>query len=244
MVKSALKKPSSTGGAKKKVSMKGDKKKAAVAVEKADEKKKQAKDKRRGVMYLGHVPHGYYEGQMRNFLSQYGAVKRLRLSRCKKSGKSKGYGFAQFEDPDVAEHAAEDLNGTFVTGKVMKCHIVPPEKVHADIWKGMKVKTLIKKDQDIRVNGPIPHYQTLSTKPVEKRLMDLVTKERNGNEKLQKAGIEYTFSGFEDQLAAMGLEYVPKAKSSDAVEKGVLATMSADAAAKKPKAKAKGKGKK
>ena len=34
-----------------------------------------------GVLYLGHIPHGFYEDQMRGFFSQFGTVSRLRLAR-------------------------------------------------------------------------------------------------------------------------------------------------------------------
>ena len=43
-----------------------------------------------GVVYLGHVPHGFYEKEMRAFFTQFGAVTRLRLSRSKRTGRSKG----------------------------------------------------------------------------------------------------------------------------------------------------------
>jgi len=37
-----------------------------------------------GVLYLGHIPHGFYEDQLRSYFSQFGTVTRLRLSRNKK----------------------------------------------------------------------------------------------------------------------------------------------------------------
>ena len=33
------------------------------------------------VVYLGHIPHGFYEEQMRSFFGQFGTVCRLRLAR-------------------------------------------------------------------------------------------------------------------------------------------------------------------
>jgi len=36
------------------------------------------------VIYIGHIPHGFYEEQMRGFFSQFGIVTRVRLSRSKK----------------------------------------------------------------------------------------------------------------------------------------------------------------
>ena len=38
------------------------------------------------VMYIGHIPHGFYEDQLHSFFSQFGNIRRLRLSRSKKTG--------------------------------------------------------------------------------------------------------------------------------------------------------------
>ena len=64
-------------------------KKKKVVVKDA-EATKRIKDKRLGVCYISHLPHGFYETQVRTFLSQYGRIKRLRLSRSKRTGASKG----------------------------------------------------------------------------------------------------------------------------------------------------------
>ena len=37
-----------------------------------------------GVVYVGHIPHGFFEEQMREYFSQFGTVTRLKLSRSKK----------------------------------------------------------------------------------------------------------------------------------------------------------------
>jgi nucleolar protein 15 len=36
------------------------------------------------VLYIGHIPHGFYEEQMKGFFGQFGIVTRVRLSRSKK----------------------------------------------------------------------------------------------------------------------------------------------------------------
>ena len=51
--------------------------------------KKSKKKEKTGVIYLGHIPHGFYEEQMKSFFSQFGDVTRLKLARCKKTGRSK-----------------------------------------------------------------------------------------------------------------------------------------------------------
>lgn len=35
----------------------------------------------RGVIYLGHVPHGFYEEEMRQFFSQFGKVTNINIPR-------------------------------------------------------------------------------------------------------------------------------------------------------------------
>ena len=36
------------------------------------------------MVYVGHIPHGFYEEEMKKYFSQFGTVKRLKLSRSKK----------------------------------------------------------------------------------------------------------------------------------------------------------------
>lgn len=36
------------------------------------------------MIYLGRIPHGFFEAQMRAYFAQFGTVTRLRLSRNKK----------------------------------------------------------------------------------------------------------------------------------------------------------------
>lgn len=62
------------------------------------------------VVYLGHLPHGFYEDQMSKFLSQFGAIKRLRLARNLKTGKSQHHAFVEFEFPEVAAIVAQTMN--------------------------------------------------------------------------------------------------------------------------------------
>lgn len=43
-------------------------------------------DNERGVLYLGRIPHGFYEDEMKAYFSQFGDVTRLRLARNRKVG--------------------------------------------------------------------------------------------------------------------------------------------------------------
>lgn len=37
-----------------------------------------------GVVYIGHLPHGFYEEQLRSYFSQFGTVKRVKVARNKR----------------------------------------------------------------------------------------------------------------------------------------------------------------
>lgn len=82
------------------------------------------------IIYLGHIPDGFYEPQMDKFFEQFGKVKRVKLFRSKKTNRSRGYAFIEFESAEVASIVAESMNGYFLMERKMVSHVVPPEKVH------------------------------------------------------------------------------------------------------------------
>ena len=79
-------------GALKRRSLNALRQKAAVKAEKDTLKQARARQaaKIRGsaVVYVGHIPEGFYEEAQMKYFSQYGKVLRLRLSRDKTNGRS------------------------------------------------------------------------------------------------------------------------------------------------------------
>ena len=45
-------------------------------------KMKPTSSSERGVCYFSHVPHGFFEKEMREFLTQFGTVTNLRIGKC------------------------------------------------------------------------------------------------------------------------------------------------------------------
>merc|ERR1712012_687713 len=70
---------------------------------------------------------------MREFLSQFGTVTNLRIGRSSKTGASKG---VEFMFKDVAKIVAETMNNYLMFEKLVKCQVVPPERVTKGIFKG------------------------------------------------------------------------------------------------------------
>jgi len=94
-----------------------------------------ASDEPRGVVYVGHIPDGFFEPQMKKYFSQFGKVTRVRHSRAKKNAASRGYGWVEFAEEAVAKIAQQTMNGYLMFGKKMICEMVPPEKVHPALFK-------------------------------------------------------------------------------------------------------------
>ncbi|KAI9797822.1 MAG: hypothetical protein M1833_005325 [Piccolia ochrophora] len=93
-----------------------------------------------GVVYVGRIPHGFYEAEMRAYFSQFGIITRLRLSRNRKTGRSKHYAFIEFASSDVAQVVADTMNNYLMFGHILKCQIVPKGQVHDNLWKGANKK--------------------------------------------------------------------------------------------------------
>merc|ERR1712013_406396 len=95
--------------------------------------------KNRAVIYISHIPHGFYEKAMRAFFGQFGSVTNLRLGRSKKTGRSCGFAFVEFKYREVAEVVAESMNNYLMFDRLLKCSVVPKERTSKAIFRG-KVK--------------------------------------------------------------------------------------------------------
>ncbi len=89
-----------------------------------------------GVMYLGSIPHGFYEHEIREYFSQFGTITKLRVVRSKKTGASKHRPFVEFEDAEVADIAARTMDNYLLFGHILRAKIVPPVQVHPELFKG------------------------------------------------------------------------------------------------------------
>lgn len=111
-------------------------------VSESTSKSKASKSKsKNGVIYIGRLPEGFQEKELNKYFKQFGNITNLKLSRNKKSGKSKHYGFIQFDDYETAKIASETMNNYLLFGHLLKCEVVenPDENLFADSQKKFKV---------------------------------------------------------------------------------------------------------
>jgi nucleolar protein 15 len=85
-------------------------------------------DEQTGVIYVGHLPYGFVEDGLKEFFTQYGDVSKVKLMRSKKSARSKGYGFVEFKDPEVAKIAAVSMNGYLMYGRPLEVRYIEPSE--------------------------------------------------------------------------------------------------------------------
>eukprot|EP00246_Nothoceros_aenigmaticus_P005944 TRINITY_DN184_c0_g2_i1.p1 TRINITY_DN184_c0_g2~~TRINITY_DN184_c0_g2_i1.p1 ORF type:complete len:275 (-),score=52.74 TRINITY_DN184_c0_g2_i1:562-1386(-) len=161
---------------------KGSRSKAAVVEAKVTPKS--------NVIYVGRIPHGFYEDQMRGFFGQFGTITRLRISRNKKTGSSKHYAFVEFESPEVAVIVADSMHNYLLFESMLQVRQVPLERIHPQMWVGANKKFRPTPSKKIQRT----HQNRARTIEEQNRLMrNLVKKDRERRKKLEAAGIYYDF---------------------------------------------------
>jgi len=151
---------------------------------------------RRGIIRLNHIPHGFFEEEMRKYFSQFGKVLRLRLARSKKTGKSKGYAFVEFEFEDVAKIVAEAMDGYLMYERLIKCELMPPVSV-VDA-KRIFAYHFVREDNypklQARHRVKVEECRKKTDEEVRTFLQFRLKKLKEQNDKLAALGIDYKYS--------------------------------------------------
>lgn len=150
-------------------------------------KPKEKTSKKSSVIYLGHIPTAFEEPQMRKFFEQFGEVKRLRLSRNKKTGASKHYAFIEFETPQIAEIVMNTMNNYILFGHKLKCDVMSVSDIHEDLWKGANRRYFVRRNKKLPEKNPLTAQKVLSI------LKHRQAFNKSIKEKLEKLGISYDY---------------------------------------------------
>ncbi len=144
----------------------------------------------RGIVYLSHLPHGLYEKELRGFLGQFGAITNLRVGRSKRTGQSKGYAFVEFRYPEVAAVVCETMNNYLMFNKLLKCDMLPPEKVSRACFRN-------------KVNPTMPPLKKARLEA--KRQVNMLRTEEQNNRRLQKQlkGLQRLRSRLEEKVGVL-----------------------------------------
>jgi len=161
----------------------------ATVKHKLDKAKRQPTEDR-GVLFIGRLPHGFYEDQLKAYFSQFGNVTRLRVSRNKKTGKSKHYGFIEFDSTSVAQIVADTMDNYLIMGHILRCKLIPKDQVHPELWIGANRKwRAVPRGRLTRVEHN-KHRTESEQMRTNKRLLK---RQNERKRKLEQAGIQYDF---------------------------------------------------
>ena len=167
-------------------------------LEKAKSKKRLAPNdeepEETGVVYVGRLPHGFFEDQLRAYFSQFGDIKRLRLSRNKNTGRSKHYGFMEFESPDVAEIVVDTMNNYLLDGHLLQLAMIPSQEVDPNLWIGANRKFRRVPMDRVERKRRSKSRSAEERAEVNRKLLQRQKKRRAA---LARAGIKYDFPGYQ-----------------------------------------------
>ncbi|XP_063824345.1 MKI67 FHA domain-interacting nucleolar phosphoprotein-like isoform X1 [Ostrinia nubilalis] len=183
--------------------------------------KKKKKGPQRGLVYLGHIPHGFYENEMTQYFKQFGVVTNVRVIRSKRTGHSKGFAFVEFKDTAVAEIVAETMNNYLMGKRLIKAAYIPPEKqrIHArrKFWSSTFNPGSEARLKQKKIHNANKDEQGELKKA--KKLLSTLTKQKN---KLKALGIEYKFEPVDVPESLLQLLSSPVVKQEDKAVKRKL----------------------
>ena len=179
--------------------------KRIIATSGGNIKRKQQKDTKKllidgegdepsSVIYLGHIPVGFEDSELIVFLNQFGNVSQCRVSRSTKTGRSRGYAFVEFVDPEVATIVAETMSGYLLLEKRLVCHVLPKEKVDHELMFAKPKRVLTKKDKIKKARAE--ENKVRSADGIKAITARLIKREDVKRKTLEALGIEYDFPGY------------------------------------------------
>lgn len=155
-----------------------------------------------GTVHLSRLPHGFFEPQLRAYLSQFGTITHLRLARNRKTGKSKHFAFVEFASSAVATIVAKTMDKYLLFGHIMQARRVPDEQVTEDFWKGEGRKRVAPRN---KLEG-VRLRKGVNREGWEKRVEREEKKREEKAAKLKELGYEF------DMPAVRAVESVPVQK--------------------------------
>ncbi|GMT19129.1 hypothetical protein PFISCL1PPCAC_10426, partial [Pristionchus fissidentatus] len=159
---------------------------------------------------IDHLPFGFFEREISSYLAQFGAVVRVRIPRCRKSGRDRGYAFVLFDDSTVAQVAMEAMDGYLMFEKRLKVTVLNNDQVPEILKKGAKIIAQPNKGASGRA-----HTKKLNAKKTE------------GAERKAKVRRNKDQSKRMKKLASMGIDYdMDGEKKIDTTEVTVVETES------------------
>ena len=79
-------------------------------------------------MFVGGLPFATTDDELRELFAAHGKVASANVVRDRESGRSKGFGFVEFEDENEGKAAEKALNGSEVGGRTISVAQARPKE--------------------------------------------------------------------------------------------------------------------
>lgn len=90
-------------------------------------------------LFVGGLPYEMGEDRLRELFSEFGPIQYLKIIQDQETGKSRGFGFVEYESDAEAAAAMEGLGGKRIDGRFMTVREAverkSPHKPRSDRWK-------------------------------------------------------------------------------------------------------------
>jgi RNA recognition motif-containing protein len=78
-------------------------------------------------LFVGSLAFATTDDSLKSFFETIGEVKSAKVITDRDSGRSRGFGFVEFEDPSLNEQAVKKLDGQTLDGREIKVSIAQPK---------------------------------------------------------------------------------------------------------------------
>ena len=79
-------------------------------------------------LYVGNLPFSFTEDELKDMFTEFGNVSHVKLITDRETGRSRGFGFVEFEDDAQAEAAIASVNGRDMGGRALIVNEARPQE--------------------------------------------------------------------------------------------------------------------
>ncbi len=79
-------------------------------------------------LFIGNISYNTSEAGLRAFFEEFGPLLSVKIATDRDTGRSRGFGFIEFEDRDKAEQAINARNGADLDGKALVVNEARPKE--------------------------------------------------------------------------------------------------------------------
>ncbi|UKK00771.2 nucleolar phosphoprotein [Theileria orientalis] len=107
------------------------------------------KKNNKDIIYVGNLPKELTEQHLKKYFNQFGNVVKIKLVKSKKTNRSKGYAFVQFENSEIAQIAADTMDKYLIDGKALKVHVKEEDQIVKHLFK--RGRTMMIKNNKVKL---------------------------------------------------------------------------------------------